>query len=82
MPSHKDLHFKVTFPDGSVWEDYFKRADGWSERKQEYLPTTKFLNDFLSGPDLMSALEFKLELPKWLGKSHPRSNFKLVWYYA
>lgn len=80
--SNSDLHFTVTFSDGSIWEDRFRRLDRWSERKQEYVASSKFLNDFMSGEDEMNGIEIREALNKWLVKTNPGIEFTIKWKYA
>lgn len=82
MNSSKDLHFKVIFADGSHWCDWFKRKDRWSERLQDFVPTTKFRNDFMAGPDEMSAKEIKAAFAQWLlGNSNKAGTFTVSYHY-
>lgn len=80
--SNSDLHFTVTFSDGSTWEDRFRRLDRWSERKQEYVASSKFLNDFMSGEDEMNGIEIREALNNWLVKTNPGIEFTIKWKYA
>lgn len=79
-PAISDLHFRVEFPDGSYWRDFFKRVDRWSERRQEWVSTTKFLNTFMDGEDEMSAKEIKVAFEVWLKRVNPK-GFEVSYFY-
>lgn len=81
--SELDLWFTVTFiNDGSNWEGCFKRLDRWSNRKQEYVASSKFHNSFMDGEDEMNVTEIKNAFSIWLEKVNPGIEFKIKWYYA
>jgi hypothetical protein len=80
---YHDLHFTVNFKDGSVWSDHFKRCTKYNHRRDEYLPTNKFKNDFMPGDDEMTQSTIKRRLSLWIGEKNPDSpRFKIVWSRA
>lgn len=63
--SFQDLYFTIKFKDGSEWSDRFVR-DTFLDKRMDIVPTNRFINTFLPGPDTMTMTSIKRAMKAWL----------------
>ena len=76
-----DLQYTVEFKDGSYFTDVFRRYYEMNNNC-DLVPTTKFINDFMSfSDDLLSSRDIKDNFVQWL-ETNNTNYVKITWKFV